>query len=53
MSKPQTLYKQKQCNHTLEQELTITVKQLLIILAFAILFIIFAFATVPQTYGFF
>jgi len=52
MSKPQTLYKQKQCTHTLEQELTISVKQLLVIIVFAIFFLIFIFMSTPQTYGF-
>ena len=53
MSKPQTLYKQKQCKHTLEQELTISVKQLLGVIIFTILFLIFIFVSTPQTFGFF
>lgn len=53
MSKPQTLHKRKQCTHTLEQELTISVKQLLLILIFAILFLVFIFVSTPQTFGFF
>ena len=51
MSKP-SLHRQKQCTHTLEQELTITVKQLLVIILFAIFFLIFIFMSTPQTYGF-
>ena len=37
---------------TLEQELTISVKQLLVIMVFAIFFLIFIFMSTPQTYGF-
>ena len=46
------LHKQPSCR-TLEQELTISVKELLFIILIVAIFFLFAFMTVPQTFGFF
>lgn len=47
---PARLDKQPQCR-TLEQELTITVKELLFIIFIVAIFFLFCFMTVPQTFG--
>ena len=47
---PARLDKQPTCR-TLEQELTITVKELLFIILIVAIFFMFAFMTVPQTLG--
>jgi len=51
MSKPARLRK---CNshEVLEKQLTISVKELLLIFFLVLLFGVFVFMTVPQTYGF-
>ena len=43
------------CNahEILEKQMTITGKQVILITIFLILFLLFAFISVPQTYGFF
>ena len=46
-----TLHKQPTCR-TLEQELTISVKELLFIIFIVAIFFIFAFMTIPQTFGY-
>ena len=50
-SEPARLNKKPNCR-TLEQELTITVKELLFIIFIVMIFFLFAFMTVPQTFGF-
>ena len=50
--KPARLGKRPDCR-ALEQELTITVKELLLIIFIVLVFFAFCFATVPQTFGFF
>ena len=52
MREPVKLYKKPQCR-TLEQELHITVKELLLIILVVGIFFLFAFITVPQTFGWF
>ena len=47
-----SLHKQPTCR-TLEQELTITVKELLFIIFIVAIFFIFSIMTIPQTFGFF
>ena len=51
MSKPARLHK---CNshEVLEKQLSISVLQLIFIIVFCIMFMVIAFATVPQTFGF-
>ena len=52
MREPAKLYKKPQCR-TLEQELHITVKELLLIILIVAIFFGFAFLAVPQTFGWF
>ena len=52
MREPAKLYKQPSCR-TLEQELHITVKELLLNILVVGIFFLFAFICIPQTYGFF
>lgn len=51
MNKPARLNKAHE-EGSLEQELTISVKQLLIIFIISILFVVFCFIMQPQTFGY-